>query len=107
MGEFNISSSSEAQTIPAGGAVEYIVYLDLPGGSGAIGKKTFTFTIFSDMGLDLDSDSQTEMTKSIKVSTAAPDSVNVWVPLLIIAGFVAIFFSFRKIRDALTSKIPF
>lgn len=107
VGEFNISASSEAQTIPAGGVVEYIVYLELPGGPDSIGKKTFTFTIFSDMGLDLDSDSQTEMTKSIKVSTRSPDSVNVWVPLLLIAGFVAIFFSYRKIRDALTSKIPF
>ena len=103
--EYNISESSETQTVPAGEAVEYIVYLNLE--EVAIGKRTFTFAISSDMGLDLDSNSQTEMTSSIKVATPAPDSVNVWVPLLLIAGFVVIFLSYRKIREGLTSKIPF
>jgi asparagine N-glycosylation enzyme membrane subunit Stt3 len=103
--EYNISEMSEAQTIPPGEAVEYLVYLNLD--DVAIGKRVFTFTMTSDMGLDLESGSQTEITKTIKVSTPAPDSVNIWVPLLLIAGFVGIFLSYRKIRDGLTSKIPF
>ncbi|MDP7312741.1 MAG: hypothetical protein QF831_04835, partial [Candidatus Thalassarchaeaceae archaeon] len=65
------------------------------------------FTLQSEFGLDLDSGSDVSITKKLQVSTPAPDSVNVWVPLIIIAAFILGFIGFRKIRDSVSGQMPF
>ena len=72
-----------------------------------IGKQNFVFTLQSEFGLDLDSGSDVSITKKLQVSTPAPDSVNVWVPLIIIAAFILGFIGFRKIRDSVSGQMPF
>ena len=96
---------SENQDIAAGHSAEYILFIDLDG--VGIGKQNFVFTLQSEFGLDLDSGSDVSITKKLQVSTPAPDSVNVWVPLIIIAAFILGFIGFRKIRDSVSGQMPF
>ena len=96
---------SDAQDIAAGHSATYILFIDLDG--VGIGKNNFVFTLESEFGLDLDSGSDESITKKLQVSTPAPDSVNVWVPLIIIAAFILGFIGFRKIRDSVSGQMPF
>jgi uncharacterized membrane protein len=96
---------SETQDIPADSSVEYVLFIDLDG--IGIGKQNFVFTLQSEFGLDLDEDSDDSITRSLKVATPPPESVNIWVPLLIIAAFVLGFFGFRRMRDSISGQMPF
>jgi hypothetical protein len=96
---------SESQDIAAGQSATYILFIDLDG--VGIGKNNFVFTLQSEFGLDLDSGSDESITKKLQVSTPAPDSVNVWVPLIIIAAFIMGFIGFRKIKESLSGQMPF
>ena len=96
---------SDIQDISAGLTAEYIMFIDLEGVD--IGKQNFVFTLESEFGLDLDSGSEPSTTKNIHVATPAPDSVNIWVPLIIIAAFILGFIGFRRIRDSVSSQMPF
>jgi uncharacterized membrane protein len=96
---------SDAQDIAAGHSATYILFIDLDG--VGIGKNNFVFTLESEFGLDLDSGSDESITKKLQVSTPAPDSVNVWVPLIIIAAFIMGFIGFRRIRESLSGQMPF
>ena len=96
---------SDIQDISAGLTAEYIMFIDLEGVD--IGKQNFVFTLESEFGLDLDSGSEPSTTKNIHVETPAPDSVNIWVPLIIIAAFILGFIGFRRIRDSVSSQMPF
>ena len=81
------------------------MFIDLEGVD--IGKQNFVFTLESEFGLDLDSGSEPSITKNLQVATPAPDSVNVWVPLIIIAAFILGFIGFRRIRESISSQMPF
>jgi len=96
---------SESQDIAIGNTAEYILFIDLDG--VGIGKQNFVFTLQSEFGLDLDEDSDESITRSLKVATPPPESVNIWVPLLIIAAFIIGFLGFRRIRDSLSGQMPF
>ena len=97
---------SDPQEILSGKTAEYIMFIDLDG--IGIGKQEFTFTLESEFGLDLDSGSDIEPYSTIiQVSTPPIDSVNVWVPLIIIAVFIFGFFGFRRIKESLSAQMPF
>ncbi|RZD54209.1 MAG: hypothetical protein CXT67_01920 [Methanobacteriota archaeon] len=96
---------SESQDIAIGNTAEYILFIDLDG--VGIGKQNFVFTLQSEFGLDLDEDSDESITRSLKVATPPPESVNIWVPLLIIAAFIIGFLGFRRIRNSLSGQMPF
>ena len=97
---------SDPQEISSGKTAEYIMFIDLDG--IGIGKQEFTFTLESEFGLDLDSGSDIEPYSTIiQVSTPPIDSVNVWVPLIIIAVFIFGFFGFRRIKESLSAQMPF
>ena len=96
---------SEAQDIAIGSTAEYILFIDLDG--VGIGNQNFVFTLQSEFGLDLDADSDESITRALKVATPPPESVNVWVPLIIIAAFILGFIGFRRIRDSISGQMPF
>ena len=96
---------SAAQDIDPDSTAEYIMFIDLNG--VGIGKQNFVFTLESEFGLDLDEDSDESITRKLQVATPAPDSVNVWVPLIIIAVFILGFFGFRRIKESLSGQMPF
>jgi hypothetical protein len=96
---------SEAQDISPDSTAEYIMFIDLDG--VGIGKQNFVFSLESEFGLDLDSESDESITRKLQVSTPAPDSVNIWVPLIIIAAFIIGFLGFRRIKESLSGQMPF
>ena len=96
---------SEAQDIAIGSTAEYILFIDLD--DVGIGNQNFVFTLQSEFGLDLDADSDESITRALKVATPPPESVNVWVPLIIIAAFILGFIGFRRIRDSISGQMPF
>ena len=55
----------------------------------------------------LDADSDESIKRALKVATPPPESVNVWVPLIIIAAFILGFIGFRRIRDSISGQMPF
>jgi hypothetical protein len=81
------------------------MFIDLDG--VGIGKQNFVFSLESEFGLDLDSESDESITRKLQVSTPAPDSVNIWVPLIIIAAFIIGFLGFRRIKESLSGQMPF
>jgi hypothetical protein len=98
-------TESDQLTVPAGEIVTYMLFLDLEGVS--IGKQKFNFTIIVSEPDDLDSSSDTNQEVTIHVSTAPAESVNSWVPMIIIAMFLIGFLLFRRVRDGMTGAAPF
>ena len=98
-------TESEPLLIPAGEIIDYMLFLDLDG--VGIGKQKFNFTIIVSDAVDLDASSVTNDLEMIKVSTPAPESVNTWIPMIIIAMFLIGFLLYRRIRSSMTGAVPF
>ena len=98
-------TESDQLTVPAGEIVTYMLFLDLE--EVSIGKQKFNFTIIVSELDDLDSSSDTNQEVTIHVSTAPAESVNSWVPMIIIAMFLIGFLLFRRVRDGMTGAAPF
>ena len=98
-------TESDQLTVPAGEIVTYMLFLDLE--EVSIGKQKFNFTIIVSELDDLDSSSDTNQEVTIHVSTAPAESVNTWVPMIIIAMFIIGLLLFRRVRAGMTGAAPF
>ena len=98
-------TESDNQAVPAGETVDYMLFLDLEGVK--IGNLKFNFTITVSELDDLDASSVINQVETIHVSTAPAESVNSWVPMIIIAMFLIGFLLFRRVRSGMTGAAPF
>jgi asparagine N-glycosylation enzyme membrane subunit Stt3 len=98
-------TESDPLTVPAGEIVDYMLFLDLEG--VGIGKQKFNFTIIVSELDDLDASSVTNEMETIHVSTAPAESVNTWVPMIIVAMFIIGLLLFRRVRAGMTGAAPF
>jgi hypothetical protein len=98
-------TESDPLTVPAGEIVDYMLFLDLEG--VGIGKQKFNFTIIVSELDDLDASSVTNEMETIHVSTAPAESVNTWVPMIIVAMFLIGLLLFRRVRAGMTGAAPF
>ena len=98
-------TESDNLAIPAGKTVDYMLFLDLEG--VGIGNQKFNFTIIVSELDDLDASSDTNEMETIHVATPAPESVNTWVPMIIIAMFLIGFLLYRRVRSGMTGAAPF